>query len=151
MSKIVQLCPRPSKSAGIRHEFSFGGSNICAKYFPLPDERGEEGVQKMGFPRLKFSALSVFIVTLSSNLSGTAESQELSASDIPKIILTYYEDESKFERDYLGKTFTSTMFFHDVGGEAFRGGYFVGFDGKGGSAGLTCNFSESLPDDVTRP
>ena len=102
----------------------------------------------MGFPRLKISALSVFIVTLSSNLSGTAESQELLASDIPKIILTYYEDESKFERDYLGKTFTSTMFFHDVGGGAFRGGYFVGLDGKDGSAGLTCSFSESLPDGV---
>jgi hypothetical protein len=102
----------------------------------------------MGFLRLKYSALSVFIVTLSSSLSGTAASQELSARDIPKIILTYYDDESKFVRDYLGKTFTSMMFFHSVGGEAFRGGYLVGFDGKGESAGLTCNFSESLPDGV---
>jgi hypothetical protein len=93
---------------------------ICAKYFPLPDERGEEGVRKMGFPRLKYSALSVFIVTLSPSLSGTAVSQELSARDIPKIILTYYDDESKFVRDYLGKTSTSMMFFYSVGGEALR-------------------------------
>jgi hypothetical protein len=40
------------------------------------------------------------------------------------------------------------MFFDDVGGEAFGGGYFVGFDGINGSAGLTCSFSETMPNEV---
>jgi hypothetical protein len=102
----------------------------------------------MGFPRLKYAAVSVFIGTLISNFSGIAVSQELTASDIPKIIVTYYEDKSKYKRDYLGKTFIATMFFDDVGGEAFGGGYFVGFDGINGSAGLTCSFSETMPNEV---
>ena len=42
----------------------------------------------------------------------------------------------------------ATMFFNSVGGEAFGGGYFVGFDGINGSAGLTCSFSETLPNEV---
>ncbi len=55
--------------------------------------------------------------------------QELAASDIVKIITTYHENKSKFERDYLGKTLIATMFFDNGGGAAFGGGYFVGFDG----------------------
>ena len=110
--------------------------------------RSEEGVQKMGFPRLKFAALSVFIVTLISNLSGIAASQELAASDIPNIIVTYYENKSKYKRDYLGKTLVATMFFDDVGGEVFGGDVFVGFKGINRSAGVTCSFSESLPNEV---
>jgi hypothetical protein len=77
-----------------------------------------------------------------------AASQELAASDIVKIIVTYYENELEFERDYLGKTLIATMFFDNVGGAAFGGGYFVGFDGINGSAGLTCNFSDTLPNEV---
>ncbi len=73
--------------------------------------------------------------------------QELAASDIVKIIMTYYENELEFERDYLGKTLIATMFFDNLGA-AFGGGYFVGFDGINGSAGLTCSFSETLPDEV---
>ena len=102
----------------------------------------------MGFPRLKYAAISVFIVTLVSSFSGIAVPQELDANDIPKIITTYYEDKLKFRRDYLGKAFISTMFFENIGGEAFGGGYFVGFAGINGSAGVTCSFSESLPNEV---
>ncbi len=77
-----------------------------------------------------------------------AASQELAASDIVKIITTYHENKSKFERDYLGKTLIATMFFDNDGGATFGGGYFVGFDGINGSAGLTCRFSETLPNEV---
>ena len=110
--------------------------------------RGEEGAQEMGFPQLKFAALSVFIVILSSNLSGTAESQELSANDIPNIIVTYYENNLKYNQDYLGKTFIATMFFDDIGGKVFGDDYFVGFNGVNGSAGVTCSFPGSLPNEV---
>jgi tetratricopeptide (TPR) repeat protein len=72
----------------------------------------------------------------------------LAASDIVNIIITYHENESKFNRDYLGKTLIATMFFDNAGGAAFGGGYFVGFDGINGSAGLTCQFSETLPNEV---
>ncbi len=106
------------------------------------------GRRKMGFSRLKYAAISAFIVTLVSNFSGVAASQELAASDIPKIIITYYEDKLKFKHDYLGKTFIATMFFDNVGGEVFGGGYFVGFDGINGSAGLACSFSEAMPNEV---
>ena len=99
----------------------------------------------MDFPRLKYAAVSVFMVTLTYNSSGIAASQELDASDIPKIINTYYEDEIKFKRDYLGKTLTATLFFNDAREKAFVTGYFIGFDGINGSAGLTCSFSETLP------
>ncbi len=77
-----------------------------------------------------------------------AASQELAESDIIKILTTYYENESKFQRVYLGKTLMATMFFDSVGGEVFGGGYFVRFDGINGSAGLTCRFSETLPYEV---
>jgi Tfp pilus assembly protein PilF len=77
-----------------------------------------------------------------------AASQELAASDIVKIITTYHENKSKFKRDYLGRTLMATMFFDNVGGAAFGGGYFVGFDGINGSAGLTCSFSETPPNEV---
>ena len=77
-----------------------------------------------------------------------AASPELAASDIVEISTAYYENESKFERDYLGKTFTATMFFDSVGGAAFGEGYFVRFDGINGSAGLTCSFSKTLPNKV---
>ena len=77
-----------------------------------------------------------------------AASQELAASDIVKIMITYYENELIFKRDYLGKTLIATMFFDNVGGAAFGGGYFVRFDGTNGSAGLTCSFSETLPNKV---
>ena len=97
---------------------------------------------------MKSAATSVFMITLISNFSGIAASQELSASDIPKIITTYYEDELEFRRDYLGKTFMAAMFFDNVGGEAFGGGYFVGFNGINGSAGVTCSFSETLPYEI---
>jgi len=110
--------------------------------------RGVEGAQKMSYPRLKYAVLLIFIVTLISNYSGVAASQELTASDIPKIIVTYYENKLKYKRDYLAKTFIATMFFDDVGGEAFGGGYFVGFHGINGSAGVTCSFSETLPNEV---
>ena len=102
----------------------------------------------MRSPHLKYAAVLIFIVTLFSNSAGISASQELTANDIPNIIVTYYEDESKFERDYLGKTFTATMFFDGIGGEAFGGGYFVGFHGINGSAGVTCSFSETLPNEV---
>ncbi len=110
--------------------------------------RGEDGGRKMGFSRLKYTIISVFMVALISNFSGIAASQELAASDIVKIIITYYENELEFKRDYLGKTITATMYFDNVGGEAFGGGYFVGFDGINKSAGLTCRFSETLPNEV---
>ena len=74
--------------------------------------------------------------------------QELAASDVVKIIITYYESESKFERDYLGKTLIATMFFDNVKEETFGGGYFVGFDGINGSAGLTCRFSGTPPSEL---
>jgi len=74
--------------------------------------------------------------------------QALAASDIVKIIMAYYENELDFKHEYLGKTLIATMFFDNVGGEAFGGGYFVGFDGINGSAGLTCIFTEPLPNDV---
>ncbi len=77
-----------------------------------------------------------------------AASQELAASDIVKIIITYHENELQFKRDYLGKTLIATMFFDNVGGAAFGGGHFVRFDGINGSAGLTCSFSEALPHEV---
>ena len=77
-----------------------------------------------------------------------AASQELAASDIVKIIVTYYENELEFERDYLGKTLIATMFFNNVGGKVLGGDYFVGFDGINGSAGVTCSFSETLPNEV---
>ena len=77
-----------------------------------------------------------------------ASSQELAASDIVIIITTYYENKIIFKRDYLGKTFIATMFFDSVGGAAFGRGYFVRFDGINGSAGLTCRFSETLPNEV---
>ena len=102
----------------------------------------------MSFPRLKSAATLAFMATLISNFSGIATSQELTASDIPKIITTYYEDELEFRRDYLGKTFMATMFFDNIGGEAFGGGYFVGFNGINGSAGVTCSFSETLPYEI---
>ncbi len=75
-------------------------------------------------------------------------SQELAASDIIKIIIAYYENKPIFKRDYLGKTLTATMFFDKLGGGAFGGGNFVGFNGINGSAGLTCRFSEILPNEV---
>ncbi len=117
----------------------------CAKNFALPDVRGEDGARKMGFPHLKYVIIPVFIVTLISNSSGIASSQDLAASDIPKIMNTYYENKLEFKRDYLGKTLTATMFFNNVREKAFVTGYFVGFDGVNGSAGLTCSFSETLP------
>ena len=72
-----------------------------------------------------------------------AASQELGASDIVEIILAYYENELTFKRDYLGKTLMATMFFDNVGGVAIGGGYFVGFDGINGSAGLSEHCSPS--------
>ncbi len=102
----------------------------------------------MGFPRFGHAAVSAFMVTLISNSSGFSAPQELEASDIPDIIITYYENESKFKHDFLGNTFMSTMFFDNIGGEVFGGSYFVGFDGKNKSAGLTCSFSEALPNEV---
>ena len=98
----------------------------------------------MSFPRLKYTTVSVCIVALIYNSSGIAASQELSASDIPNIMNTYYENELEFKRDYFGKTLTATMFFTNVREKAFVTGYFVGFDGINGSAGLTCSFSETL-------
>jgi hypothetical protein len=98
----------------------------------------------MRFLRLKYTTVSVLIVTLISNFSSIDASQELSASDIPKILNTYYENEFEFKRDYLGKTLTATMFFNNVREKAFVTGYFVGFDGVNGSAGLTCSFSETM-------
>jgi tetratricopeptide (TPR) repeat protein len=77
-----------------------------------------------------------------------AASQELAASDIVKIMIIYYENESIFKRDYLGKTLMATMFFDNVGRAALGGGYFVRFDGINGSAGVTCSFSEALPKEV---
>ena len=73
--------------------------------------------------------------------------QELSARDIVKIITTYHENESIFESDYLGKTFKATMYFDSVR-EALGGGYFAGFDGINGSAGLTCRFLKTLPNEI---
>ena len=98
----------------------------------------------MSFPRSKYTIASAFILTLIFNSPGTVASQELEASDIPKIITTYYENKSEFERDYLGKTLAATMFFNNAREKAFVTGYFVGFDGINGSAGLTCSFSENL-------
>ena len=77
-----------------------------------------------------------------------AASRELAASDVVDIIMAYYESEPKFKRDYLGRTVVATMFFDSVGGAAFGEGYFVGFDGINGSAGVTCSFSEPLPNEV---
>ena len=74
--------------------------------------------RKMGFSRLKYAIILIFTVTLIPNSSGFSASQELAASDIVKIIITYYENRSKFERDYLGKTLEATMFFDDVGRSA---------------------------------
>ena len=102
----------------------------------------------MGFPHIKYAALSASVVILSLNSKGSYASQELTENDIPKIIISYYEDKLKYKHDYLGKTFTATMFFDDVGGQAFGGGYFVGFDGINGSAGVTCSFPETLPHEV---
>ena len=110
--------------------------------------RGEEGYRKMGFPRLKYAAISVLIITMISTSSVISASKELSQSDIPKIIITYYENEVDFKHNYLGKTFIATMFFDNIGGEAFGGGYFVGFVGINGSAGLACSFSEAMPNEV---
>ena len=98
----------------------------------------------MNVPCLKYANISVFAAALISNFSGIAASQELVASDIPKIIITYYENKLEFKHDYLGKTLTATMFFNNVRENAFVTCYFVGFDGVNGSAGLTCNFSETL-------
>ena len=99
----------------------------------------------MSFPLLKYATISSFIVILIPNYSVITASHELSASDIPKIISTYYEYDLEFKRDYLGKTITAMMFFNNVREKAFVTGYFVGFDGLNGSAGLTCDFSETLP------
>lgn len=98
----------------------------------------------MNVPRLNYASVSVFIAALISNFSGISASQELAASDIPKIIITYYENKLEFKHDYLGKTLTATMFFNNVQESAFTTGYFVGFDGVNGSAGLTCRFPETL-------
>jgi hypothetical protein len=92
--------------------------------------------------------LFVLITTITSVFSELSESKELSARDIPSVIISYYENEQNFERDYLGKTFIATMFFDTAGGEAFGGGYFVGFHGKNESAGVICRFSETMPHEV---
>ena len=98
----------------------------------------------MGASCLKYATVPIFLIMLISISPGIAASQELSASDIPKIITTYYENEQEFKRDYLGKTLTATMFFKGVREKAFVTGYYMGFDGKNGSAGLACSFSETL-------
>ena len=77
-----------------------------------------------------------------------AANQKLAARDIVNIMTTYHENEALFESDYLGKTFSATMYFNAVKSEVFGGGYFVGFDGLNGSAGLTCRFSRTLPDEI---
>ena len=77
-----------------------------------------------------------------------AANQKLAARDIVNIITTYHENEPIFESDYLGKTFIATMYFDAVRGEVFGGGYFVVFDGLNGSAGLTCRFSKTLPNEI---
>jgi tetratricopeptide (TPR) repeat protein len=77
-----------------------------------------------------------------------ATDQDLAASDIVNMITTYHENESIFESEYLGKTLMSTMYFDAVRGEVFGGGYFVGFDGESGSAGLTCRFTRTLPNEI---
>ena len=77
-----------------------------------------------------------------------AASQALAARDIVKIIIAYYENGLDFKRDYFGKTLKATMFFDNIGGEAFGGGHFVGFQGINRSAGLTCIFAEPLPNGV---
>ena len=77
-----------------------------------------------------------------------AGDRELAASDIINIMTTYHENESMFEREYLGKTLIATMYFDAIRGEVFGGGYFVGFDGKNGSAGLTCRFTKTLPYEI---
>ena len=78
-----------------------------------------------------------------------AADQDLAASDIVNMITAYHENESIFERDYLGKSIMATMYFDAIRGEVFGGGYFVGFDGKDGSAGLTCRFAQTLPIEIT--
>lgn len=102
----------------------------------------------MGVSCVKYAAVSAFVATIISHSSSISAPQELSASDIPDIIITYYENESKFKHDYLGNTFISAMFFDNIGGEVFGGGYFVGFYGIDESAGLTCIFYEALPEEV---
>ena len=97
----------------------------------------------MGASCLKYSTVPIFLIMLISSSPGIAASQDLSANDIPKIITTYYENEQEFKHDYLGKTFAATMFFKSVREKALVTGYYVGFDGKNGSAGLACSFSES--------
>jgi hypothetical protein len=77
-----------------------------------------------------------------------AANQKLAARDIVNIITTYHENEPIFESDYLGKTIIATMYFDAVRGEVFGGGYFVGFDGLNGSAGLTCRFFKTLPNEI---
>ena len=77
-----------------------------------------------------------------------AANQKLAARDIVNIMTTYHENEPLFESDYLGKTFIETMYFDAVRSEVFGGGYFVGFDGLNNSAGLTCRFSTTLPNEV---
>ena len=74
--------------------------------------------------------------------------QELAASDIVKMITTYHENELIFKSDYLGKTLIATMYFNAVRGAAFGGGHFVRFDGINGSAGLTCRFPKTLPNEI---
>jgi len=46
---------------------------------------------KMGASGMKYAAVSILLTTLISNSTGIAAPQELSASDIPKIIIAYYE------------------------------------------------------------
>ena len=76
-----------------------------------------------------------------------AANQMLAARDIVNIITTYHENEPIFESDYLGKTFKATRYFDSVR-EALGGGYFAGFDGINGSAGLTCRFLKTLPNEI---
>jgi hypothetical protein len=108
----------------------------------------KRGRRQLGFSRLRYATAPAFVLTLICNSSGIAAPQKLDTSDIVDIIISYYEDNAIFKRDYLGKTFMATMFFDDVGGGTFGGNYFVGFDGINGSAGLTCSYSEPPPNEI---
>jgi tetratricopeptide (TPR) repeat protein len=77
-----------------------------------------------------------------------AVNQDLAASDIVNLITTYHENESIFESDYLGKTFMAKMYFDTVTVAALGGGHFVRFLGINGSAGLTCRFTRTLPNEI---
>jgi hypothetical protein len=77
-----------------------------------------------------------------------AEQPLLKERDLPKIVETYRENETRFGKDFLGKRFSDVLPFRSAVEMLFRGTYRVGFGTGILASDLDCTVTS--PDDISR-